>query len=193
MELEEKIAEGRAAYYNQLAEKAKYDKEAFGDIYDYYFPRVYSFILAKVKNSHQADDIISSTFERVLLKLDDYNCQRGAFSTWIFRIAINEMNNAFRKTKNRHEAAWEDFFNPADSRHTPEQKLVVDEGDGQLLVAMEKLGERERKIVLLKYFAGMSNKEIAEMLELTATNVGVVLHRSLDKLKKLLEADKYIR
>ena len=35
MELEEKIAEGRAAYYNQLAEKAKYDKEAFGDIYDY--------------------------------------------------------------------------------------------------------------------------------------------------------------
>ena len=191
MDLEENMAERRASYYNEVAERAKYDKEAFGELYDYFFPRVYSYIFGKVKNSDQADDIISVTFEKVFVKLDDYDSTKGAFSTWIFRIAINEMNNLFRGQARRNEAAWEDFFNPADSRNTPEQQMVSDEGDQHLLMAMEKLGEREKKIVSLKYFSGISNKEIAEMLDMTPSNVGVVLHRTLDKLKKVLEAEGY--
>ena len=167
MDLEENMAERRASYYNEVAERAKYDKEAFGELYDYFFPRVYSYIFGKVKNSDQADDIISVTFEKVFVKLDDYDSTKGAFSTWIFRIAINEMNNLFRGQTRRNEAAWEDFFNPADSRNTPEQQMVSDEGDQHLLMAMEKLGEREKKIVSLKYFSGISNKEIAEMLDMT--------------------------
>ncbi len=191
MDLEENMAERRASYYNEVAERAKYDKEAFGELYDYFFPRVYSYIFGKVKNSDQADDIISVTFEKVFVKLDDYDSTKGAFSTWIFRIAINEMNNIFRGQVRRNEAAWEDFFNPADSRNTPEQQMVSDEGDQHLLMAMEMLGEREKKIVSLKYFSGISNKEIAEMLDMTPSNVGVVLHRTLDKLKKMLEAEGY--
>ncbi len=191
MDLEENMAERRASYYNEVAERAKYDKEAFGELYDYFFPRVYSYIFGKVKNSDQADDIISVTFEKVFVKLDDYDSTKGAFSTWIFRIAINEMNNLFRGQVRRNEAAWEDFFNPADSRNTPEQQMVSDEGDQHLLMAMEMLGEREKKIVSLKYFSGISNKEIAEMLDMTPSNVGVVLHRTLDKLKKMLEAEGY--
>ncbi len=191
MDLEENMAERRASYYNEVAERAKYDKEAFGELYDYFFPRVYSYIFGKVKNSDQADDIISVTFEKVFVKLDDYDSTKGAFSTWIFRIAINEMNNLFRGQVRRNEAVWEDFFNPADSRNTPEQQMVSDEGDQHLLMAMEMLGEREKKIVSLKYFSGISNKEIAEMLDMTPSNVGVVLHRTLDKLKKMLEAEGY--
>ncbi len=191
MDLEENMAERRASYYNEVAERAKYDKEAFGELYDYFFPRVYSYIFGKVKNSDQADDIISVTFEKVFVKLDDYDSTKGAFSTWIFRIAINEMNNLFRGQVRRNEAAWEDFFNPADSRNTPEQQMVSDEGDQHLLMAMEMLGEREKKIVSLKYFSGISNKEIAEMMDMTPSNVGVVLHRTLDKLKKMLEAEGY--
>lgn len=191
MDLEENVAERRASYYNELAERAKNDKEAFGELYDYFFPRVYSYIFGKVKNSNQADDIISITFEKVFMKLDDYDSTKGAFSTWIFRIAINEMNNLFRGQTRRNEAAWEDFFNPADSRNTPEQQMVSDEGDRHLLIAMEKLGEREKKIVSLKYFADVSNKEIAEMLDMTPSNVGVVLHRTLEKLRKILEAEGY--
>lgn len=191
MDLQERIAENKVAYYNDLAERAKYDRDAFGEMYDYFFPRVYNFIFAKVKNSDQADDIISITFEKVFTKLDDYDSTKGAFSTWIFRIALNEMNNVFRKNKKLKESQWEDFFDPADESRTPEQEILSEEGDKQLLLAMEKLNDRERRVVSLKYLTGISNKEIAEMEGMTPNNVGVVLHRALDKLRKLLEGQGY--
>lgn len=89
------------------------------------------------------------------------------------------------------EAAWEEFFEPADGRKTPEQQVLSDEGDSQLLLALEKLSDRERRVVSLKYLTGISNKEIAEMEDMTANNVGVVLHRALDKLKAILEGSGY--
>ena len=191
LDMQESVAERRSGYYNELAERARYDKEAFSELYDYFFPRVYNFIFAKVKNAEQADDIISITFEKVFVKLGDYDSGKGAFSTWIFRIALNEMNSLFRKSKQLNEAAWEEFFEPADGRKTPEQQVLSDEGDSQLLLALEKLNDRERRVVSLKYLTGISNKEIAEMEDMTANNVGVVLHRALDKLKAILEGSGY--
>ena len=191
LDMRESVAERRSGYYNELAERARYDKEAFSELYDYFFPRVYNFIFAKVKNTEQADDIISITFEKVFVKLGDYDSGKGAFSTRIFRIAINEMNSLFRKNKQLNEAAWEEFFEPADGRKTPEQQVLSDEGDSQLLLALEKLSDRERRVVSLKYLTGISNKEIAEMEDMTANNVGVVLHRALDKLKAILEGSGY--
>ena len=90
LDMQESVAERRSGYYNELAERARYDKEAFSELYDYFFPRVYNFIFAKVKNTEQADDIISITFEKIFVKLGDYDSGKGAFSTWIFRIALNE-------------------------------------------------------------------------------------------------------
>ena len=68
---------------------------------------------------------------------------------------------------------------------------MSDEGDSQLLLALEKLSDRERRVVSLKYLTGISNKEIAELEDMTANNVGVVLHRALDKLKAILEGSGY--
>ena len=188
---QEKVAEKKSAYYNALAERAKYDQEAFGELYDYFFPRVYSYIFAKVKNNDTADDVISTTFEKVFLHLKDYDSEKGAFSTWIFRIALNEMASFYRKQTASKETTWEEFFDPADNRATPEQQVVSEEGDRFLLCALEKLPERERRIVSMKYFMGISNKEIAEAMDMTATNVGVVLHRTLGKLKGMLEKAGY--
>lgn len=190
-DMQEKVAEGKSGYYNNLADRAKYDRDAFCELYDYFFPRVYNFIFARVKNAGQADDIISVTFEKAFLKLSDYDSGRGAFSTWLFRIAVNEMNNLFRTQKKLNETGWEDFFDPADGRNTPEQQILSDEGSSFLLVALDKLKDRERRVVSLKYFTGISNKEIAELENMTANNVGVVLHRALDKLKVILEGSGY--
>lgn len=191
LDMQERIAWQKSGYYNRLADKAKYDKEAFGELYDYFFPRVYSFIFGRVKNAGQTDDIISTTFTKVFMRLNDYDSGRGAFSTWIFRIAVNEMNNLFRAQKKLNEAGWEEFFDPADGRNTPEQQMLADEGSKSLLLALDKLSGREKRVVSLKYFTGVSNKEIAEMENMTANNVGVVLHRALDKLKVILEGSGY--
>lgn len=97
-------------YYNDLAIKAVDDIEAFNELYDYYFPRVYNFLFARLKDTTSTDDVISEVFIKVFNNLSKYNAQRGSFSTWLFRIAINQSTDYLRKIQNRKENTWEDFF-----------------------------------------------------------------------------------
>ncbi len=188
----EVLAQKNNAYYNTLAERAQYETNAFSELYDYFFPRVYNFIFSRVKNVDRADDVISITFEKVFLHLAEFDKQKGSFSTWLFQIAIHEMNNLYRKDQRLKETTWEEYFDPADDKPNPEEQLITNERDKQLLLAMEQLATRERCIVTLKYFTQVSNKEIAELKGLTPSNVGVILYRALDKLKKILLQNGFV-
>ena len=129
---------------------------------------------------------MSVTFEKMFRHLREYQADKAAFSTWLFRIAQNCMTDYFRRQQNRREATWEDFFDPADEHPTPEKEALIAEDNQGLLQALEILNERERRIVELKYWSDMSNQEIAGLLELSPGNVGVILFRALGKLKKVL-------
>lgn len=178
------------SYYNSLAQKAIYDEGAFQELYEHFFPRVYNFIFARVKNPDAADDIVSSAFLKMYENLPRYNPDRAAFSTWLFRIALNCMTDYFRRKESSQEAEWEEFFDPAapDSSE-PEAQILAKEGNAALLKALDRLTDKERRIVELKYFSGLGNKEIAEILGITANNVGVVLFGAMKKLRKALGED----
>lgn len=172
------------SYWNQLAAKAVTDADALTELYEHFFPRVYNFVYGRLKQAAQADDVVSETFVKALAHLEDYNADKGAFSTWLFRIASNNLVSSLRGAPQR-EAAWEDFFDPAANEHEqPDKKLLEQEGNTELLQALDSLDERERKAVELKYWGELGNKEIAEALGITASNAGVILHRAINKLKK---------
>ena len=175
-------------YYNELARRAVYDEDAFSELYEHFFPRVYNFIFARLKNPDAADDVVSITFMKMYENLSRYDPNKAAFSTWLFRIALNSMTDFFRRRESSQEAEWEDFFDPAAPEYQePEAKVLAEEGSAELLKAIGTLTDKERRIVELKYFSGLGNKEIAEIMGITANNVGVVLHGALKKLRKKLE------
>ena len=175
-------------YYNELARRAVYDEDAFSELYEHFFPRVYNFIFARLKNPDAADDVVSITFMKMYENLSRYDPNKAAFSTWLFRIALNSMTDFFRRKESSQEAEWEDFFDPAAPEYQePEAKVLTEEGSAELLKAIGTLTDKERRIVELKYFSGLGNKEIAEIMGITANNVGVVLHGALKKLRKKLE------
>lgn len=177
-------------YYNNLATRAVYDTAAFNELYDYYFPRVYNFLFAQIKDYATTDDIISEVFIKVFNKLSIYDKNRAAFSTWLFRIASNQLTDYFRKQQHRYETTWEDFFDPAVPEHEhPETKFLKNEHNQELLLALEKLKEREQTIISLKYWSDLSNKEIAEIMDLSPGNVGIILFRSIEKLQKIMQTD----
>lgn len=186
-EIQEIVKEKKIPYYNDLAERANYDREAFSELYDHFFPRVYNWLFGKMMDRDAADDVVSVTFEKMMLNLSTYDKRKAAFSTWLFRIASNAMTDYYRKQQRRNEATWEDFFEPADDRNTPEQEYLVNEGNKEILVALDNLSEREKDLVIKKFWGGMSNKEIAEQEGMTASNVGVILHRAMGKLRNILE------
>ena len=174
-------------YYNSLAQQAMTDEEAFEELYEYFFPRVYNFIFARLKNVADADDVTSITFMKMNENLSSYSPDKAAFSTWLFRIANNAIIDHTRRTSNSQESEWEEFFDPAAPEYQePEAKALAEDDKAELLKAIGKLTDKERRIVELKYLSGLGNKEIAEILGITANNVGVVLHGALKKLKKIL-------
>lgn len=175
-------------YYSTLAQKATTDEEAFEELYEYFFPRVYNFIYARLKNSADADDVTSVTFIKMNENLNNYDSTKAAFSTWLFRIANNALIDHTRRRENSNETDWDEFFDPAAPEYQePEARILTEETNRGLLKALDKLNERERRIIELRYWGDLDTRAIAEVLNMTESNVRVTLHRTLGKLKKILE------
>ena len=175
--------------YCQLTKLAVKDDGAFIELYQAFFRRVYNFVYANTKNAMDADELTNDIFYAVFKNLDKYN-DDFYFSTWLFTI-VRHMIIDFHRKKNKKKQVvaedWEEFLTESASESgEPEVQLLIKEERRALLNAIEKLKEREREVIELKYFADCSNVEIAEILNLTPSNVGIILFRALKKLKEFL-------
>ena len=174
--------------FNELAKRACTNECAFEELYRHFFPRVYNFIYARLKNATDADDVTSITFMKMNENLEQYDPKKAAFSTWLFRIATNAIIDHTRKSGNRQETEWDDYFDPAaPEQGEPESQIIIAENNRELLKALDKLKDNERRIIELKFFSEMDSKAIAEIMSMSESNVRVTLHRTLAKLRKTLE------
>ena len=173
-------------YYNRVAALAVKDNDAFIELYNKFFPLVYGMIYARIKDISATDDIVSEIFMKVALNLDKYD-RKFAFSTWLFAIAHNTLIDYFRRQKRNREDVWsKNFEYSAPISEQPDEKLVSDEIIENLLRAMGKLSERQRKILELKYWSDLANVEIAEVMHLSASNVGYIHYQAIKKLRELM-------
>lgn len=181
------LEELQIKYYNRLAVRAMNDEQAFNELYEVFFPRVYNFCYGQLKNAAAADDVTSDSFIKVVKNLGSYDSERAAFSTWLFRIVRNTLINYTKWRSYRLDAEWDDNLSPAAPEgETPEARAVASETNTELLAAIRELSEREQAIIELRYWSDMPSKEIAEVLDMTVSNVNVTLHRAMGKLKKIL-------
>jgi len=175
-------------YWGRVACAAVTDESAFIELYEHFFPRIYQYLLGKTRDSTLADELVSDTFLRCYKHLRDYDPEKGAFSTWIFRIAINAMNKRYSGREFTSEAPWDDAFDPAGPEHeTPEQQALSAERTNELHAAIKKLPERQQQILEMTYWLDMKSNEIGEVLGIAPSSVRVVLKQARDNLRKLLE------
>ena len=176
-----------ASRWNNLAIEALHDEAAFDELYEHFFPKIYNLIYVRVKNAATADDIVSDTFVKMTQNLASFDPEKASFATWLSRIAMRTLTDYYRWQSHRQNVEWDDVFSPAiEEKDSPEGRFLAQEGRSELLLALDKLSEREQHIIQLKFWGEMSNKEIAETLDMTASNVGVILHRAMGQLKKIL-------
>ena len=144
-------------------------------------PRVYNFFRYRVGDGAVAEDLTSITFEKAWQARNRYRRDLGAFSTWLFTIARNVAVDHARKQ--RRHVPIEQAHDVAGGE-TPEE-LAAHRSDVERLVALlDQLPARERELVSWKYGAGLTNRAIARLSGLSESNVGTILHRTIQELRE---------
>ena len=162
-------------------------KVAFDDLYMQYYARVLAYLRFRVGSSEVAEDLVSQVFERALTHLADLQSP-GAVGAWLFRIARNCASDYFRRQ--RPAASLDTLIDSSHPREcSPEETLVAQEERMNLLSQLNRLSEREREVIGLKFVACLQNREIARVLNMPEGTVGSLLHRTLARLRDALHEE----
>ncbi len=159
------------------------DPEAFKPIYEKYFKRIFLFVLHRVEDKQLAADLTSQVFLKALLNLKRFKFRGLPFSAWLFRIALNECNDFFRKSKRYRIVTIED--NMIESLY---DEMTTNTGEDDLRkrlpAILSKLSVEELQLIELRFFEQRPFKEVADIIGITETYAKVKVYRILQKMKK---------
>jgi RNA polymerase sigma-70 factor (ECF subfamily) len=156
-------------------------------LYDRYFPRIYTYFRYRCDDPQTCDDLTALTFEQALAHLDEFQPQKGAFAAWLFGIARNNANLHFRRSRRFRWLPF-DFFTAVPASDPPPEDQVIAADHQHLLVSLvARLEPRQRDLLALKFSGGLTNRQIAGLTGLSEQNVGVILHRAIQRLKKQMQ------
>ncbi|HSU66255.1 MAG TPA: sigma-70 family RNA polymerase sigma factor [Tepidisphaeraceae bacterium] len=155
------------------------------ELFRKYARGVGSYVYARVGDAHVAEQITSGVFLHVVRKID--TC-RDSPQAWLWSIVRNELARYFRDHKST-EALPETLQDRGPSPHDVAER---EETRGRMRDALAQLNEQQQRIVYLKFFQGVSNMDIASDLGISASNVGVIVHRAMARLRELLEGDSQV-
>lgn len=160
--------------------------QPFGKLYKAYEQKIKNYFLARVENIGLAEDMTSQTFEKALNGIDSFRWQGVPFSAWLFTIARNTFYDYLRSSKRKKEIKLDDTYPIKEDAPSHLEKMENDQQKEWLEQALLKLPKREREIIYLKFYEGLTNRKIAKITGLSETNVGTIVYRTLGKLREEL-------
>ena len=194
---------------------ARGDQQAVGQLYDAYVEPLFRFCVARVGNETDAEDLTEEIFLKVMRSIDGFEWrplgrgdrastgltggdsatspegpveeERSPFRAWLFRIARNHVISHYRRQSTRKSDGevpeWlpDDALGPAE---LAERAVTIEE----VFAVVEALPTAQREVIQLRFGAGLSIAETAEALDKQQTNVKVLQHKGIKRLKELLEA-----
>ncbi|QFG52819.1 RNA polymerase sigma factor [Chryseobacterium sp.] len=167
------------------------DQKAQTHLINLFWVDVFSFVMKKVRNEIDADEITVNVFSKVLNKLDLYD-PNFQFKTWVLTIAQNTVIDFWRRKNRENEDAVNSFDEIRDQfARSPEELLISEEEQKQILAVIASLDLNYQEIIRLRFFEEKSIKEIAEELNLTISNTKVRIMRAKKVLSALLKTNEY--
>ncbi len=166
-----------------LVEKAKNDPEAFAELYDIYFSKIFRYVSWRIGNNKESEDIVSDIFIKALEKIDTFKPQKGAtFSSWIFRIAHNTVVDHYRQNDKAKFVDIDDLPEIESDEILPDENFERQELFKKLFQMIQELPSRQGEIITMRFFTGLKNKEIAKALNIEEKSVSSALCRGLKTL-----------
>ncbi len=169
----------------EIVELAKSDLSYFGKLYEIYFDQIFRFVYKRLGGDENvAADITQQSFMKAMANIHRYEDRGLSFCSWLYRIAQNEVNMHFRSLKKTtsveiSEKQFKDLCTEA------EITGYMTEGEQEQLIEMlNQLEQEHLDLIELRFFQGMSFKEIADIYSITEPNAKMRIYRILEKLNK---------
>jgi len=172
----------------QLVALAKEDKAAFGELYERYLPKIYSYVYYRTGNVHDAEDLTAKVFFRALSHISNYVEKGVPFQAWLYRIAHNLVANWHRDQGRRKIIALDEYVAYPLKTEAPDRQAEEQEERNQLLEAVRGLPEDRQQLLLLKFVDQMSNAEIGANMGRTEGAIKSLYHRTLLALREEMVA-----
>jgi RNA polymerase sigma-70 factor (ECF subfamily) len=177
----------------ELVRQAQKAPDAFARLYDHYYPKIFGYVLRRSANLEAAQDITSETFLKALGKLWQFRWRNVSFSSWLYRIATNEVNQYFRKVEYKRSVSLEELQEQGFellSPHDPESELIEAQEELrqhqdflEIQAKIVQLPGKYQEVITLRFFEKKQIKEIAEILGKREGTIKSLLHRAVEKLR----------
>lgn len=180
MKIPETIEEEKA-----VIDAAKRDHRYFDALYRKYFKQIFLFVLKRTGNESLTGELCSEVFIKAMIKIKGYQHKGYPFSSWLYRIAINEINMHYRRSNRNQTVEIKekdaiDLMTVFDEENEHEIKLAA------LLSGMEALSEKHQRLIELRFFDKQSFAEIGGILNISPGNAKIRTYRALEKLRAIV-------
>ena len=154
-------------------------------LYNKYYKEIFIFILKKTSDETLTAELTSNTFMKAMVNLTKYRDMGFPFSSWLYRIASNEVYKYYRDNNKVQEVEIQEK-----DAVTFLSDLELDDNSSQvnkLMTCLSELKEQQSDLIEMRYFEKLSFNEIGEVLGITGNNAKIKLYRAVDKLKKTFQ------
>jgi RNA polymerase sigma-70 factor (ECF subfamily) len=164
------------------------DSHAFGVLYERYLNSVYRYVAYRTMNTATAEDLTSEVFLNAWKSIDRYEDRGYAFSTWLLRLAHNEVTDYYRT--HHHNATLPETDVYSSSTNDPGQLVELQSDQTALLNAIRQLPDEWQQIILLRFVEEISFEEIGIIVGKSSGACRVIQHRALGRLRQLLTLEE---
>ena len=172
-----------------IARAQKHDQEAFSQLYEEYFDKIYRYVTFKLGNAMEAEDVTQQVFLNALQSISSFKWKGIPFSAWLFRIAHNQVVDYLRKKRHTtvplNESLPSSTGNP---QKTVELKLEIE----RLLLATRKLTEAQREVISLRFTSELPIAEVARVMGKSQGAVKALQHSAIIALRQELLAAEVV-
>ncbi len=160
------------------------DREAFARLYEEYFDKIYRYVVVRIGNNTEAEDVTQQVFLNALKSISSFKWKGVPFSAWLFRIAHNLVVDYFRKTKKQSSVPLDESLASCDS--SPQQEVEHKLDIEQLISATKRLTRAQREVISLRFAGELSIAQVAKVMGKSDGAVKALQHSSIVALRKSL-------
>jgi RNA polymerase sigma-70 factor, ECF subfamily len=162
------------------------NKEAFAELYEAYFDKIYRYIVMKIGDRTEAEDMTQQVFLKAMKSLPDYKRTNAPFSAWLYRIAHNQTVDHFRKSSRQQSCELTEEITPSDPSENPERQTELKMDLEHLVAAAKKLTKAQRDVITLRFTSDLPIAEVARIMGKSEGAVKALQHSAVASLKRIM-------